>query len=82
MPVIAGDDIVQAAKTYKEFTGLGRDAFHPRWYGWLSAPVLEGLAPLLNAAEKAGLWPQQLQRIMMALIPKSGGGRTARAAAR
>jgi ribonuclease HI len=75
LPPITGDVIGAAAKTFKERTGLGCDDFHPRWFAWLSAELLDGFAVLLTSLERQGMWPEQLQRILIALIPKSDGGR-------
>ena len=75
LPKISATDIIDVSKTYKRHTGLGSDSLHPRWLGWLSMPVLEGLANLLMALERAGLWPVQVQTILIAQIPKADGGR-------
>ena len=76
LPAITGGCIARVAKTYKERTGLGCDDFHPRWLGWLSADLLSALAILLTAIEGVGLWPAQVQGILVPLIPKADGGRT------
>ena len=75
LPEITPDDLVQVAPTYKRRTGLGADSIHPRWIGWLSHPVLAGLAMLLNFLERIGLWPVQVMIILIAQIPKGDGGR-------
>ena len=72
---IAAEDLVLAAHTYKRHTGLGVDSFHPRWFGWLSSALLQALACLLNTLEALGVWPMQVQAIIIAQIAKSGGGR-------
>ena len=74
LPEIVGSDLVDVALTYKRRTGLGVDSLHPRWFAWLSFPVLDGLAKLLNAAERLGVWPLQVQIILMAQLPKGDGG--------
>ena len=66
---------MKAARTYKERTGLGCDDFRPRWLGWLSTELLSALAGLLMAIEGIGLWPAQLQGILVPLLPKADGGR-------
>ena len=75
LPAITGDCIAKVARTYKERTGLGCDDFHPRWFGWLSPELLSAFAVLLTAIEGIGLWPAQLQGILVPLIPKADGGR-------
>ena len=75
LPAITPADIVAVSKTYRRRTGLGCDSLHPRWLGWLSEPVLQGLAELLMTLERVGVWPGQVQTILVAQIPKSDGGR-------
>ena len=53
---------------------MGCDAFHPRWFAWLSCELLEAFAVLLNSMERVGAWPEQLSAILIAFIPKSNGG--------
>ena len=71
---ICAEQIVAVSKTYKEYTGLGIDSFHPRWFGWLSWDLLSGLAMLLNTLEAKGCWPSQIMHAIVALIPKPTGG--------
>ena len=66
---------LSAAKTFKSRTGLGCDSAHPRKFGWLSEEVLLGLASLLTMIEDSGIWPEQVSVILIALIPKPGGGK-------
>ena len=48
---ITVEDLISVAPTYRRRTGLGVDGFHPRWFAWLSRPVLEGFVVLLNTLE-------------------------------
>ena len=75
LPPIDAAAVVEASKMFKKRTGLGCDAFHPRWFGWMSTPLLEGFARLLMALEAIGIWPSQIHAILVAQIPKSSGGR-------
>ena len=69
-----GEQFRDAARTYKEFTGMGCDAFRPRWFAWLSSELLEAFALLLKSMERVGAWPTQLSAIVIAFVPKSSGG--------
>jgi ribonuclease HI len=75
LPVIDGAQILEAAKKFKTKTGLGSDSLCPIWVTWLSAPLLDAIACLLMNLERLGIWPQQVQQILVALIPKADGGR-------
>ena len=74
LPPIAGEQLREAADTYKEHTGRGCDAFHPKWFAWLSDELLAAFALLLMSLEKLGVWPSQISAILIALIPKNSGG--------
>ena len=63
------------APTYRRKSGLGVDSFHPKWLACLSAAVLQGLAMLLDTLEGLGIWPAQIKAILIAQLPKKGGGR-------
>ena len=62
------------SKKYKEYTGIGCDAFRPRWFAWLSDELLPAFALFLNSLERLGVWPSQLSAILIAFITKSSGG--------
>ena len=75
LPALTPGLLREAAGTFKRRTGLGGDSVHPRTFGWLSDEVLEGIARLLTEMEDLGLWPSQVATILMAQIPKAGGGK-------
>jgi hypothetical protein len=75
LPEITGEDLVSAAKKFKKLTAIGSDAFRPLWITWLSPALLSGFAKLFMALERVGVWPAQVQQILVALIPKADGGR-------
>ena len=75
LPPLTTEMLREAAKTFKSRTGLGCDSAHPRKFGWLSEEVLLGLASLLTMIEDSGIWPEQVSVILIALIPKPGGGK-------
>ena len=72
---ITVEDLISVAPTYRRRTGLGVDCFHPRWFAWLSRPVLEGFVMLLQTLERLGLWPDQVMTILIAQVPKASGDR-------
>ena len=59
---ITGEQLRVAANTYKDFTGLGCDAFHPRWFVWLSSELLKAFAHLLNSMERLGVLANATKR--------------------
>ena len=75
LPPIQGTDLARCAKYYSERTGRGCENVHPRWFGWLSPRLLDCFAALMMIMEASGFWPQQVMTILIALIPKSDGGR-------
>ena len=58
-------------------TGRGPESIHPRWFSWLSPQLLDLFAGLMVALEAAGMWPEQIRLMLIALIPKQDGGRQA-----
>ena len=66
---------MRCAEEFATHTGRGCEDVHPRWFGWLSVPLLQLVADLIEALEFLGLWPQQIAQILVAQIPKSDGGR-------
>ena len=70
LPPIMGEQLREAASTYKEHTGRGCDAFHPRWFAWLSDELLAAFALFLMSLEQLGVWPSQISAILIALVPQ------------
>ena len=75
LPAIEGAELERCARFYCETTGRGCEAAHHRWFGCLSRPLLNLFASLMMALEALGLWPEQIQMTLIALIPKQDGGR-------
>ena len=75
LPALTPAILRKAAGSFKRRTGLGSDSVHPRTFGWLSDEALESTARLLTTMEGIGLWPSQVSVILMAQIPKAGGGK-------
>ena len=73
--VAASQLLREAARTFKRRTGLGCDSIHPRTFGWLTDSALAGVASLLESVEQLGFWPQAIAHILIAQIPKAGGGK-------
>ncbi len=63
-----------AARKFKENTGIGCDSFRPAWFAWASDDVLGMLGKVMVGAERVGRWPETLAVLMMHLIPKAAGG--------
>ena len=75
LPSLSGSEISLAASKFKRTTGLGVDAFSPRWFCQLSEGLLQGFAELLMAIERLGAWPVVLRTLLIVQIPKADGGR-------
>ena len=71
---IGVEAICQAALTFPVGTGLGWDGIHPRAICRLSNPTLEWLAEVLHHCETTGEWPEAIDVVIIALLPKSDGG--------
>ena len=69
------DDIYFAAMSFPIETGLGADNLAPRAVERLPRRALQVLADLLNTMEAEGVWAAGLCMVLIALIPKSDGGR-------
>ncbi len=67
--------VIAAALRLPIHTGLGSDNSSPRAFTRLPRPTIEALCRLLMAVEVLGRWPQLLQLVLIALLPKPDGGR-------
>ncbi len=68
-------ELRRAGRSFRSHTGVGADHFLPHWFAWLSDSLLGVMGGLMSAIEAMGVWPQQLQCVLMHLIPKEAGGR-------
>ena len=75
LPAITPEMLVESGKLFKKQTGLGIDLMNPRWITWLSRGLLVGLCKVLMAIEELGHWPEQVEEVLIALLPKPDGGR-------
>ena len=71
---LTAQDLRLVAKSFKKKTGLGTDAFHPRWLLLLSDQVVQELADILMDIEEAGRWPDRAAEVLAVFIPKADGG--------
>ena len=57
LPGLCIRDAQRAAGSFRECTGLGVDAFHPRWFAWINDSTLRRFLLLLEVVEATGKWP-------------------------
>ena len=74
-PALLADELRAAARTFPAGTGLGTENVAPRAFARLSTPLLQNFATLLYVCELTGFWPSCIALVMIALLPKSDGGR-------
>ena len=67
-------DIRMAAMSFPIDTGLGPDNIAPRALARLSDQALTSLINILHLAEKEGRWPEELNLVMIAMLPEPDGG--------
>ena len=73
LPPLLPSQLSAASQSFKRATcALG--GFHPRHIALLSDSALRALASLLEAAEAAGVLPDQISDILIVLIPMVSGG--------
>jgi len=60
--------------TFPVGAGLGWDGIHPRAICRLSKSTLEWLVEVLHHCEATGEWPEAIDVVVIALLPKSDGG--------
>ena len=64
-----------ACQSFPDGTGLGWDGLHPKALLRLPDSCLRALVRILFVAEAHGRWPAAMELVIIALIPKSDGGR-------
>ena len=67
-------DIRLAAMSFPIDTGLGPDNIAPRALARLSDQALASLINVLHLVEKKGKWPEELDLVMIVMLPKPDGG--------
>ena len=66
--------LLKAATSFPDHTGLGWGGMHPRVLTRISKPLLRWVVAVLTCCEKAGLWPEEIALVLIALLPKPDGG--------
>ena len=74
LPRITVDQMRRAALSFPADTGVGADNISPRALARLSDGALESLIRILHLAEDSGRWPDELNLVLVVLIPKADGG--------
>ena len=69
----SASNLRQAAKTFSCTTASTYDGFHPRHFHGLSDEALTALGVLLDTCEDIGNWPDVINAVVTALIPKATG---------
>ena len=75
LPPLTVEGLRVAARSFRSRLGLGCDNVHPRLFDWLSTELLQGFVSFIIALERVGIWPRQVAAILVAQVPKAGGGR-------
>ena len=75
LPVLSVDVALHACVDFPMGTGLGWDQLHPRALQRISRNAFGALMRLFMLAELLGRWPTNIGVVIVALIPKSDGGR-------
>ena len=64
------EELLEACKTFPDETGLGWDRWHPKVLGRLSKPLVKLLVDILWQCEKEGVWPEDIDLVLIVLLPK------------
>ena len=60
--------------SFKPYTAVGVCSTRPRWYGWLSDALISAWIDFFVVIEEVGRWPDDIQDILIHLIPKPSSG--------
>ena len=74
MDRIDGTQVIKAAKTIANGTGLGLDDWEPMWLKAMSMEAAESLASILNEIEDECTWPIHILANLIVLMGKPAGG--------
>ena len=74
MPPLCVTAALHACATFPAGTGLGWDNMHPRALKRISVEAIMALLRIFVFAELLGQWPQMIGIVIIALLPKAGGG--------
>ena len=67
------NELLEASLTFPDETGLGWDRWHPKVLGRITKPLDKQLASILRQCEKDGAWPEDIDLVLIALLPKGDG---------
>ena len=71
---ILREELIEASNTFPNHTGLGWDRLHPKAIGRLTNGTADLLVRVLMICEEEGEWPEAVELIIIALLPKTDGG--------
>ena len=74
LPDIWVDDLLEAALTFPNETGLGWDRLHPKVVCRLSRALVLDLVRIMIICEQVGEWPDNVALVLIALLAKTDGG--------
>ena len=74
LPRPTAPEVRKAALCFPVYTGLGADAWHPRWFAALPDDGLEAWVDMMMIAEAQGWIPRVMSTLTMVFIPKASGG--------
>ena len=74
LPNLTVEQVREAALSFPADTGVGADNISPRAIARLSDNAIRSLISILHLAERQGRWPEELNLVLIVLIPKSDGG--------
>ena len=74
LPSIDPLEFAKASASFKKHTAVGPDGFHVRSFALLCTEALRGWVTLWQCIELVGIFPQQVDKLVVALIPKAAGG--------
>ena len=74
MPELCVTRAMHACAAFPADTGLGWDNLHPRELRRISTAAIIALLRIFVLAEMLGRWPEMIGIVIIALLPKAGGG--------
>ena len=74
MPDLCVTAAMHACSAFPADTGLGWDNLHPRALRRVSTVAIAALLRIFVLAEAIGRWPSMIGIVIIALLPKAGGG--------
>ena len=74
LPRILKEELVEAARTFPNHTGLGWDRLHPKSIERLSDETVELLVMVPRKCEEDGEWPEAVALVIIDMLPKTDGG--------